>query len=368
MNRRKILAAIASTAASAAASTSMIGQVSAQSASRVVSPRAQGASPAASRVVTAAVPVSPAANLGADVEAFIDEMVSRHQFERDALRVLFARVRTQTQVLAAMQSQYKPRPWFDYRPAFVNRPRITGGVRFWQDNSAALERAQASFGVPAEVVVATIAAETLFGRMMGTHPVLDSLASLAFEFPRRAEFFRSELEQFLLLARELSIDPAQPRGSFAGAMGIPQFMPSSYRKFAVDFDGDGRTDLFRNAADAIGSVANYYRVFGWVTEGPVTVRASGPVEVAESQAKLGIKPHTTVGALSELGIVPMVDIPASQPAMVFPLITREGTEYWLGFDNFFVITRYNRAVHYAMAVHELSREIRMLHAATPARP
>jgi membrane-bound lytic murein transglycosylase B len=325
MNRRTLIAAVASTA--------MIGKLAAQSAPRVLS---------------------------AETEAFIEEMVVRHQFDRDVLRATFSQVRVQQQVLGAMHSQSRPRPWFEYRPAFVNRPRIAGGARFWQDHAPALERAREQFGVPPELVVATIAAETLFGKMMGTHPVLDSLATLAFDFPKRAEFFRGELEQFLLLARELSIDPAQPRGSFAGAMGLPQFMPTSYRKYAVDFDGDGRIDLFRSAADAIGSVANYYRVFGWVTGGPVAVRVSAPVELAEAQAKLGIRPHTTVGALREQGFVPATEVDATLPAMVFPLVMKEGTEYWLGFDNFFVITRYNRAIHYAMSVFELAREIRAL--------
>jgi len=231
-----------------------------------------------------------------------------------------------------------------------------------------LERAEAKFGVPPELVVATIAAETLFGRMMGVHPVLDSLATLAFLDPRRPDFFRSELEQFLLLTRELDVDPAQVRGSFAGAMGIPQFMPSSYRKFAVDFDGDGRIDLWKNAADAIGSVANYYRVFGWVSGGPVAVRVSAPPEVADAQVKLGIKPHTPVSVLRDLGVAPVADVDMTLSAMVFPLITREGTEYWLGFDNFYVITRYNRAIHYAMAVNELAREIRAAGGAGAARP
>jgi membrane-bound lytic murein transglycosylase B len=325
MNRRTLIAAVASTA--------MIGKLAAQPAPRVLS---------------------------AETEAFIEEMVVRHQFDRDVLRATFSQVRVQQQVLGAMHSQSRPRPWFEYRPAFVNRPRIAGGVRFWQDHAAALERAREQFGVPPELVVATIAAETLFGKMMGTHPVLDSLATLAFEFPKRAEFFRGELEQFLLLARELSIDPAQPRGSFAGAMGIPQFMPTSYRKYAVDFDGDGRIDLFRSASDAIGSVANYYRVFGWVTGGPVAVRVSAPAELAEAQAKLGIRPHTTVGTLREQGFVPATEVDAALPAMVFPLVMKEGTEYWLGFDNFVVITRYNRAIHYAMSVFELAREIRAL--------
>ncbi len=323
MNRRTWIAAVASTA--------MVGKAGAQ-----VAPR----------------------GLSAEAEAFIEEMVSRHRFDRDALRALFEQVRVQSQVLGAMQSQSRPRPWFEYRPAFVNRTRIAGGARFWQDNAAALERAQAQYGVPPELVVATIAAETLFGKMMGSHPVLDSLATLAFEYPKRADFFRGELEQFLLLARELEIDPTQPRGSFAGAMGIPQFMPTSYRKYAVDFDGDGRIDLFRSAADAIGSVANYYRLFGWVTGGPVAVRLSAPAGVAEAQAKLGIRPHTTVGALRELGVVPATEVDPALSAMVFPLVMKDGIEYWIGFDNFFVITRYNRAIHYAMAVFELAREIR----------
>ena len=318
MNRRTLIAAVASTA--------MVGKLAAQPAPRALS---------------------------ADAEAFIDEMVARHQFDRDALRALFAQVRLQNQVLGAMQSQYTPRPWFEYRPAFVNRPRIVGGVRFWQENAAALERARAQFGVPPELVVATIAAETLFGTMMGSHPVLDTLATLAFDFPKRAEFFRGELEQFLLLARELAIDPAQPRGSFAGAMGIPQFMPTSYRKYAVDFDGDGRIDLFRSAPDAIGSVATY---------------VSAPAELAGAQAKLGIRPHTTVGALRDMGFVPASEVDAALPAMVFPLVMKEGTEYWLGFDNFFVITRYNRAIHYAMAVFELAREIRAARPGSTAAP
>ena len=333
MNRRTLIAAVASTA--------MVGKLAAQPAPRALS---------------------------ADAEAFVDEMVARHQFDRDALRALFAQVRVQNQVLGAMQSQYTPRPWFEYRPSFVNRPRIAGGVRFWQDNAAVLERARAQFGVPPELVVATIAAETLFGKMMGSHPVLDTLATLAFDFPKRAAFFRGELEQFLLLSRELAVDPAQPRGSFAGAMGIPQFMPTSYRKYAVDFDGDGRIDLFRSAPDAIGSVANYYRVFGWVTGGPVAVRVSAPVDLAEAQAKLGIRPHTTVGALRDMGFVPVSEVDAALPAMVFPLVVKEGTEYWLGFDNFFVITRNNRAIHYAMAVFELAREIRAARPGSTAAP
>lgn len=298
------------------------------------------------------------AALAPEVAAFVAEVSARHGFDPVALSALLAAVRPQPRVLAAMQAQSQPRPWYDYRAAFVNRSRVAGGVRFWGEHQAPLERAHAAYGVPPELVVATIAAETLFGRQMGTHPVLDTLAALAFGFPRRAEFFRGELEQFLLLVRDLDMDPARPVGSFAGAMGIPQFMPSSYRRLAVDFDGDGRIDLWRSPADAIGSVANYYRAHGWVTDGPVAVAVEAAADVAQAQAARGIRPHTAVGDLRELGIAVPADIDPGLPAMVFPLAFREGTRYWAGFDNFFVITRYNRAIHYAMAVHELAVDIR----------
>jgi len=321
---------------------------------------ASGAAPAESGRATAV--------LAPEVAAFVAEVASRHGFDPAALSALLAAVRPQPRVLAAMQAQSLPRPWYDYRAAFVNRTRVAGGARFWRENAGVLAQAEASQGVPPELVVATIAAETLFGRQMGTHPVLDTLAALAFGFPRRAEFFRGELEQFLLLARELELDPARPVGSFAGAMGIPQFMPSSYRRFAVDFDGDGRIDLWRSAADAIGSVANYYRAHGWVTGGPVAVPVDAPVETAQAQAARGIRPHTSVAELRGLGIAIPGEVDAGLPAMVFPLVFRDGTRYWVGFDNFFVITRYNRAIHYAMAVFELAREIRAARPGSTAAP
>jgi len=328
------------------------------------------AEPASPGAAAGAVPganasaVRPA--LAPEVAAFVAEMSSRHGFDPEALAALMAAVRPQPRVLSAMQAQSQPRPWYDYRAAFVNRTRVAGGVRFWNENVEPLARAETVYGVPPELVVATIAAETLFGRQMGTHPVLDTLSALAFGFPRRAEFFRSELEHFLLLARDLDLDPARPLGSFAGAMGIPQFMPSSYRRLAVDFDGDGRIDLWRSAADAIGSVANYYRAHGWVTGGPVALPVEAPADLARAQAERGIRPHTPAGELRAMGIAVPDQIDAGVQAMVFPLVFREGTRYWAGFDNFFVITRYNRAIHYAMAVHELAVDIRAARASGDA--
>jgi membrane-bound lytic murein transglycosylase B len=320
---------------------------------------------AASLAPAAAAPVAEAPEPPAvpqQIAQFVDEMVERHGFDRAALHALFAKLRPQPRVLAAMDAQVRPQPWFQYRPIFVNRARIDAGLRFWREHEALLERARAEFGLPEEMIVATLGIETFYGRHTGTHPVLDALAALAFEYPRRAAFFRGELEAFLLLARDDGFDPAAIRGSFAGALGLPQFMPSSWRKWAVDFDGDGRIDLWKSAADAIGSVANYYRVFGWVSGGPVAARVEAGAEAAEPQLKRGIQPHSTVAELRDAGL-PLAAgaaarIDANEPAAVFQLVTRDGPQVWLGFHNFFVITRYNRSVLYAMAKYELAGELR----------
>jgi membrane-bound lytic murein transglycosylase B len=194
---------------------------------------------------------------------------------------------------------------------------------------------------------------------MGTIKVLDALTTLAFDYPPRAEFFRGELEEFLLLAREAKLDAANIRGSYAGALGFPQFLPSSYRKYAIDFDGDGRRDLLASRADAIGSVANYYRTFGWKAGGSVIAEAqSGEAELGPLLAA-GIKPHSTVAELRGKGLVIPGDVDESAQATVFSVETENGHELYLGFDNFYVITRYNRSVNYAMAVWELARELKV---------
>jgi membrane-bound lytic murein transglycosylase B len=297
-----------------------------------------------------------------EVEGFIDEMVNKHEFRRGDLELLFGHAQLLPKVVKAMSAPVaSPRPWYQYRPNFLNSRRIDGGVEFWRDNGDALKQAKKTYGVPEEVVTAIIGVETRYGAVTGSFRLLDSLSTLAFDYPRRAEFFRQELENFLLLARDEKMDPLSLRGSYAGAMGIPQFMPGSFLRYAVDFDGDGRRNLWGSDADAIGSVANYLQQYGWQPGGPVAVPAS--VEGTGYQAVLadGAKPQRTVGELKKLGIAALEPVADSQPAALIALENRDGTEYWLVFNNFYVITRYNHSTHYAMAVFQLGREIAAAH-------
>jgi membrane-bound lytic murein transglycosylase B len=300
---------------------------------------------------------APGKTLRADVEAFIDEMAGKHQYDPQLLRRLFSRVEPRPAILRAMAAPSTARPWHEFRKSHVDAMRIAGGLRFWEQNAAALARARRDFGVPEEVIVATIGIETLYGRSTGSIRVLDALATLAFDYPKRADFFRGELEHFLLLVREADLDPLAMRGSYAGAMGIPQFMPSSYRKYAVDFDGDGRRYLWGEAADAIGSVANYYRSYGWIAGGDVVVGA----EVVPSEVdlpRLGGLERSKVADLRRSGVVPLAPLEDAAEVILIALETESGWRYWLGLQNFYVITRYNRSINYAMAVHEIARELK----------
>jgi membrane-bound lytic murein transglycosylase B len=266
-------------------------------------------------------------------------------------------VQPRPSIIRAMSAPGTARPWYEFRRRNVDPGRIEGGVRFWAANAAALERAGRDFGVPPELIVATIGIETLYGRNMGNFRVLDALSTLAFDYPPRADFFKRELEEYLLLVRDFRIDSGT-RGSYAGAIGIPQFIPSSYRKYAVDFDGDGRRDLVRSPADAIGSVAHYYQSYGWKAGAPVVSQANtGDLDVAPFIAQ-GIKPHTRVADLKSKGFTLTEPVDDATDATIFQLETETGPRVMLGFNNFYVITRYNRSQNYAMAVYELSREIR----------
>lgn len=294
-----------------------------------------------------------------DVQAFIREMVARHRFDAARLRATFSRAQTQPSILAAMSRPAEAKPWHAYRPIFISARRIQGGVEFWRANAAALARAERTYGVPAEYVVAIIGVETQYGGNMGKYRVLEALATLAFDYPRRAAYFRKELENFLLLARAEGIDPLAPRGSYAGAMGYGQFMPSSFRSYAVDFDGDGHRDLWRNPRDAIGSVANYFSKHGWRSGQPVAVPAvvSGGRYSALVSRRVS-RPQHSVGSLRDQGVISQGRVSDGQAAMLLELQGRDGPEYWLGFHNFYVITRYNQSQLYAMAVYQLSQEIR----------
>lgn len=292
-----------------------------------------------------------------EIEAFIEEMATKHDYAPGPLRRMFAQVQTRPSIIRAMSTPGTARPWYEFRRRIVEQGRIEGGLRFWAENAAALERASREFGVPEELMVATIGIETMYGRNMGSFKVLDALSTLAFDYPPRAEFFRGELEQYLLLMRDSGIDSAT-RGSYAGAIGIPQFIPSSYRKYAIDFDGDGRRDLVKSPADAIGSIANYYKSFGWKTGEAVVVPAEAGVADVPAMVAAGIRPHSKVSELKTRGLLVPGPVDPNAEATVFSIETESGPRVLLGLNNFYVITRYNRSVNYAMAVHELSREIK----------
>lgn len=319
--------------------------------------------------LASAGPVTPSATeREAAMRAFVEEMTDKHGFDRGGLRALLAGARFQEDIIRAISRPAEAKPWHEYRGIFVNLARIEGGARFWRDNEGLLRRAEREFGVPPEMIVAIIGVETRYGGNTGKYRVLDALATLAFGYPPRASFFRKELEALLLLAREEGIDLAQVKGSYAGAMGLPQFIPSSYRAYAVDFDGDGRRDLLSSRADVIGSVANYFKEHGWRRGAPVTVPARASGGGLEPLVKAGMKPSLNIETLSAKGVVSDTVLPRGTLASLVRLEGRGGDEYWLGLNNFYVITRYNRSNLYAMAVFQLSREILELRRATQDGP
>ncbi len=297
-----------------------------------------------------------------DVAEFIDRLVDRHGFDRRTLETVFGAVRRQPSVLrliAPAPAGFK-RSWEVYRQRFLDPLRVEGGLAFWRENEEALRRASGVYGVPPEVIVAIIGVETIYGRVTGDFRVIDALTTLAFDYPRRAEFFREELEQFLLMTRENGSDVFSVRGSFAGAIGLPQFMPGSIRRYAIDFDADGRVDLRSNPADAIGSVARFLSVHGWIPGGPVYFATRiedtsriGPLIDA------GIEPQFKAGQLAEFGVTALGAAPDDPPLALIDLPNGDAsTTYLLGANNFYVITRYNRSSFYAMAVTELADALR----------
>jgi membrane-bound lytic murein transglycosylase B len=305
-----------------------------------------------------AMPAVAQSPLASDVEVFIAEMVQKHQFEAGALRKLFGQAQSRPAILRAISAPGTARPWHEFRRLNLDPARIKGGLAFWRQHAAALERANREYGVPEELIVATIGIETLYGRVTGTHRVLDALTTLAFQYPPRAELFRSQLEEYLLMLRETGLDPLKVRGSYAGAIGIPQFLPGSYRRYAVDFDGDGRRDLMGSPADAIGSVANYYKAHGWKPGAAVVVLARTDGSGTDALLEMGIKPQLKVVELKRFGVTPSAPVEEGAEAALIVVETESGPRYWLGLNNFYVITRYNRSVNYAMAVHELAQELR----------
>lgn len=293
-----------------------------------------------------------------EVRQFVDDMVTRHHFNRDELTVLLGQAQTRQDIIAAITRPAEAKPWFQYRPIFITEARIKGGVEFWNKHQDLLERTQAAYGVPPEIITAIVGVETRYGANTGGFRVLDALYTLGFDYPPRGKFFLGELENFLLLSRDEKFDPLILKGSYAGAMGQPQFIPSSYRNFSVDFDADGTRNLWNNAADIIGSVGYYFYAHGWQPDQPVTSRAQVEGERYKDVLSNDLKPTRNLASLKENGVTIADDIAADRPGALLEFKIESGSEYWIGWQNFYVITRYNRSPLYAMAVHQLSQEIR----------
>lgn len=295
----------------------------------------------------------------AEVQQFIKRMGSEHQLNEEILVRLFKQAETQTKVLKAIQTPAeRKKEWFEYRPIFLTDSRIKSGVDFWKENQQILADVEQRSGVPAEVIVAIIGVETFYGRITGSHPVFDSLVTLGFDYPKRSEFFLSELEHYLLLCKEEGFNPTELLGSYAGAMGRAQFISSSYRHYAVDHNQDGKRDLWNSNEDAIGSVANYLKEHGW-TNSPViasTAQFSGDANNVDESNTL--KPAFNYPQLQSLGFISDGPVEADEDLSLIVLLGDKGKEYWIGHNNFYVITRYNHSSMYAMAVFQLSQEIK----------
>ncbi len=294
-------------------------------------------------------------------QVVIDELVQEEGFDREDLMQVFAQAERQESILKAIsRPAEKTKPWYEYREIFLNEKREKQGLEFFAEHRETLARAERELGVPAEIIVAIIGVETYYGRVAGSYRVIDALSTLAFDYPKRSEFFTKELKSYLILTREQGFDPLDLKGSYAGAMGYGQFMPSSYREYAIDFDGDGVADIWNNPVDAIGSVANYFKRHGWRSGEPVVVAADAAGGVPDElfvQGRSDLKPGRTVAEFAAAGIVARqeVDPEALATAMKFEL--QDGYEYWLGLHNFYVITRYNHSAMYAMCVYQLSQRL-----------
>ena len=295
-----------------------------------------------------------------ELQALIGSLEKEGIYPPGELTAVFSTVNRQDKGLEAIaRPAEKTRDWKNYRPNFVSSDRIRKGVEFWSTYDQQLTNASQQFGVPPEIIVAIIGVETKYGGNKGNLRVIDSLTSLAFDYPARGSFFRKELRSFLMLAKEQQLDLLQSYGSYAGAMGFPQFMPSSWRNLAIDYSGDGRTDLINDPIDAIGSVANYFLANGWKTGEEVAVRAQISNDRYDEQLTTDLKTAATLAELATRGLVPREGgLAPETPASAIRLQGENGAEFWIVFENFFAITRYNRSYNYAMAVFQLSEAIR----------
>lgn len=293
-----------------------------------------------------------------EAKAFVQEM-AQEGFDPQVVKQVLAQAERQESILKAISRPAERRlTWGEYRNIFIQPLRVERGVTFWRENAEALLRAEQTYGVPAEYIVAIIGVETHYGRITGKYRVVDALATLGFDYPKRAPFFRGQLKELLYMVQEEQIDPLSLTGSYAGAMGYGQFIPSSFRNYAVDFDGDGKRDIWNNKTDAIGSVANYFARHGWRSGEPVisSVVISGDAD--EGWFNSGLKPDVTLAQWQARGVRSPLALDTAQPATLMKLEIDDGYRHLLGLHNFYVITRYNHSALYAMAVHELSQAVK----------
>lgn len=294
-----------------------------------------------------------------DVQAFIKEMVKQYHFNPKQLTETMNAVQVQPQIIESMEKPYEKKNWDVYKAIFLTPQRLKGGLDFWATNQKTLEKIQTRYGVPPEIIIAILGVETLYGTRQGEYRVLDALATLAFNYPKRAPFFRKELKEYLLLCREHKVSPTYYKGSYAGAIGKPQFMPSNYRYYAIDYANKGHRDLVDNNADSIASIANYFHHHGWKTNEGIAQSA----RLSKWRFKrVQVNPKTANYQYSQLiaaGVKP-VTAAHNHPARagLIELTTQKGNEYWIAYPNFFVITRYNSSPQYALAVYLLAQQLK----------
>ena len=308
--------------------------------------------------VTPAPVQRPDAEQAAKMDSFIERMATQHQFNKTELDEVFANVEIKPDILKRIAAPSEAMPWYKYRKIFMTEARIDAGVQFWRDNAATLAAAEQQYGVPPEIIVAIIGVETQFGKNTGKHRVIDALSTLAFAYPPRSKFFLSELESFLLLCRNENIKPTEPLGSYAGAMGMPQFMPSSFSAYAVDFDNDNRRDIWHNSQDVIGSVGNYFAKHHWQAGQLIAVPVTAKGKRYQSVLNKDLKPNLSLTELESLNLTTSRQLPLDSKVKLLSFEQQpQGEELWAALDNFYVITRYNHSPLYAMAVYQLSLSI-----------
>lgn len=295
-----------------------------------------------------------------EITAYIQALVEKYNFDPEYLDHVFSKTQINQDVLKKMtQEAASPMPWSEYRKIFITPEKIAKGKAFWEKNRIALATAQSQYGVPAEVIAGIIGVETAYGDNKGKYPTIDALTTLGFKYPRRAAFFQSELTNFLLLCREQHWNPLDIKGSYAGAIGLPQFMPSSYRSYAVDYHRNGVKDLFFSSEDVIVSIGNYLQKKGWKVDQPVVAAAQKTNDKAIALVNKGDKLHYTIKQLAKNGIQPTSKTRGKPPVGVLFLVNgKDAGEYWITFTNFAVIKRYNSSNYYAMAVYELGNLVK----------